>query len=147
MGKQGSCVCVTEGNEEGAQAFSGWSSIIGGRGLVASVMSDSLRPYGLYSPPGSCVHGISQASILQWVVIFLSRGIFPTQGSNLHLLCLLCGRQIPHHRTTWKPGIVDRKAVHLDSMFLSSELFVGQMLCLPAFQLPPCLLVADSFLD
>ena len=57
MGKQGSCVCLTEGNEEGAQAFSGWASIIGGRGLVASVMSDSLRPYGLYSPPGSFIQG------------------------------------------------------------------------------------------
>ena len=28
-------------------------------------------------------------------------------------------------------------------MFLSSELFAGQILCLHAFQLPPCLLVAD----
>ena len=29
-----------------------------------SVMSDSLRPHGLYSPPGSSVHGILQARIL-----------------------------------------------------------------------------------
>ena len=27
-----------------------------------------------YSLPGSCVHGISQARILEWVAIFLSRG-------------------------------------------------------------------------
>jgi len=39
------------------------------------------------SPPGSSVHGISQARILEWVAIF--QGIFPTQGSNLHLLRLL----------------------------------------------------------
>ena len=34
------------------------------------------------SPPGSSVHGILQARILQWVAISSSRGIFPTQGSN-----------------------------------------------------------------
>ena len=40
-------------------------------------------------PPGSSVRGISQARILEWVAIFSSRGIFPTQGSNPHLLHLL----------------------------------------------------------
>ena len=34
-------------------------------------------------PPGSSVHGILQARILQWIMPS-SRGIFPTQGSNLH---------------------------------------------------------------
>ena len=38
------------------------------------------------STPGSSVHGISQARILEWVAISFSRGIFPTQGSNLCLL-------------------------------------------------------------
>jgi len=33
-------------------------------------------PYGLYSPPGSSVHGISQARILEWVAISFSRGSF-----------------------------------------------------------------------
>ena len=35
---------------------------------------------------GSSVHGISQARTLEWVVISFLQGIFPTQGSNLHLL-------------------------------------------------------------
>ena len=39
-----------------------------------------------YSPPGSSVHGISQAAILEWVAISFSRGVFPTQGLNLYLL-------------------------------------------------------------
>ena len=39
--------------------------------------------------PGSSVHGILQASILEWVAIFLLQGVFPTQGSNLGLLCPL----------------------------------------------------------
>ena len=34
------------------------------------------------SPPGSSVHGILQARILEWVAISFSRGIFLTQGSN-----------------------------------------------------------------
>ena len=38
------------------------------------------------SPPGSSVHGISQARILEWVAISDSRGIFPTQGWNSCLL-------------------------------------------------------------
>ena len=43
-----------------------------------------------YSPPGSSIHGIFQAIVLEWVAIsFL--GIFPTQGSNLGL---------PHCRQT-----------------------------------------------
>ena len=45
------------------------------------------------SPPGSSVHGIPQARILEWVAMPSSRGIFPTQGSNPVLLHC---RQIPY---------------------------------------------------
>ena len=38
------------------------------------------------SQPGSSVHGILQARILEWIAIPFSRGIFPTQGSNQRLL-------------------------------------------------------------
>ena len=37
------------------------------------------------SPPDSSVHGISQATILEWGCHFLLQGIFPTQRSNRHL--------------------------------------------------------------
>ena len=40
------------------------------------------------SLPGSSVHGIFQATILEWIVI-CSRGVFPNQGSNLLLSSLL----------------------------------------------------------
>ena len=48
----------------------------------------------LYNPvdcslPRSSVHRIFQTRILEWVAISYSRGIFPTQGWNLCLLCLL----------------------------------------------------------
>ena len=41
------------------------------------------------SPPDSSVHGILQARIMEWVAISSSRGIFPTQGLEARLLCLL----------------------------------------------------------
>ena len=40
--------------------------------VICSVMSDSLQPHGLYLP-GSSVHGILQAEILQWIAILFSR--------------------------------------------------------------------------
>ena len=41
------------------------------------------------SPPGSSVHGIFQARILEWVAISFSKEMFLTQGSILHLLHFL----------------------------------------------------------
>ena len=41
--------------------------------LSHSVESDSLRPMD-YSPPGSSVHGILQARILEWVAMPSYRG-------------------------------------------------------------------------
>ena len=46
-----------------------------------SVMSYSLQPLD-YNPPGSSVHGISQARILEWVAISFSRGYsWPRNGT------------------------------------------------------------------
>ena len=57
----------------------------GGGGCLVARSSLTLRAHD-FNPPGSSVHGISQARILEWVALFLLQGIFPTQGSNLHLL-------------------------------------------------------------
>ena len=47
------------------------------------------------SLPDSSVHEIFQVRMLEWVAIyFLLQGVFPTQGSNPHLLHLLINRQI-----------------------------------------------------
>ena len=58
---------------------------------VTSVVSDSSWPQG---QPGSSVHGILQASILEWVAVPFLQGIFLTQGSNLGFLHC---RQILYH--------------------------------------------------
>ena len=49
--------------------------------LVTRSLSDS---FATPNPPGSSAHWISQARILEWVSF--PSGIFPTQGSNPHLL-------------------------------------------------------------
>ena len=41
------------------------------------------------SLPGSSVHGILQAGILEWVCHVVLQGNLPDRGIELHLLCLL----------------------------------------------------------
>ena len=78
--------------EWGAIAFSEmsqymWKYILHSESSVShSVVSDSLRPHGLYSLTGSSVHGILQARILEWVAISSSWEIFLFQGSKSILL-------------------------------------------------------------
>ena len=61
------------------------------------------------SLPGSSIHGSFQARILEWVAVSFSRGIFPTQGSNLVVLhCRQTVYCLSHQRsldclTSWYP--------------------------------------------
>ncbi|CAM9415088.1 unnamed protein product [Rangifer tarandus platyrhynchus] len=61
-----------------------------GLGITAEVLVAQLCPTLCnpmdYSPPGSSVHRILQARILEWVAMPSSKGIFLTQGFNLGLL-------------------------------------------------------------
>ena len=53
-----------------------------------------------YSLPGSSVHGISQAKILEWVAISSSRGS-SQQRDRTCISCISCiGRQILYYGTT-----------------------------------------------
>ena len=54
------------------------------------------------SPPGSSIHGILQARILEWTASSLAQRIFLTQGSNPGLLC--CRQSLYHlsYREKWK---------------------------------------------
>ena len=53
------------------------------------------------SLPSSSVHGIIHARILEWVAVPFSRGIFPTQGSNLGLLyCRQMLYRVSHQEDT-----------------------------------------------
>ena len=55
-----------------------------------------------YSFPGSSVHEILQARILEWVAIFGSRESSRPRGLT-HISCVSCiGRQILYHCATWE---------------------------------------------
>ena len=56
---------------------------MGRKKIKPSLFSENMIVYldCLSSPPGSSVHGILQARILEWVAILFSRGVFPTQGT------------------------------------------------------------------
>ena len=61
-----------------------------------SVMSNSLPPHGLCSPPSSSVHVIFQARILEWVDISFSRGLPNTDQTCVSWISCI-GRQILYH--------------------------------------------------
>ena len=60
-----------------------------------------MRPHGLYSPPGSSVHGIFWARILEWVAMPSSRGFFLTQGLNLCLTSPALAGEFFSNCTPW----------------------------------------------
>ena len=58
------------------------------------------------SPPGSSIHGIFQARILEWVAISYSRGSSQTRDQT-HISWVSCiGRQILYHCATWDSNII-----------------------------------------
>ena len=77
------CSCLENPRDGGAW----WAAIYGvaqSRARLKRLSSSSSMDY---NSPGSSVHGISQARILEWIAIyFLLHGIFHIQGSNPHLL-------------------------------------------------------------
>ena len=48
--------------------------VLGGGGLVANLCPTLVTPWTACSLPGSSVHGIVPAKILEWVAIFFSKG-------------------------------------------------------------------------
>ena len=81
------------------------------------------------SPPASSVQWISQVRILEWVDISFSRGIFPTRGLKLSLLCC---RQILYHLShQGSPGLVwglNKKA--LRTCFAQPRASIDAVVCL-----------------
>ena len=69
--------------------------------LVVSKLCPTLYDPMDCSPPGSSVHGIFLARILDWVAISSSRCSWPRDGTRVS--CVSCiGRWILYHWTTWK---------------------------------------------
>ena len=83
------------------------------------------------SPPGSFVHGILQARILEWVVIPFSRVIFLTQGSNPHLLCFL--HQQADSSATWEAHCMPSSVLNM--ILLPQQLCEGDNVIIHFLQL------------
>ena len=77
------------------------------------------------SPPGSSVHGISQARILQCVAVSYSRGIFLNQGSYSHSLesPALAGRFLYYQHHLGSPMEENRKYILFYLLGISVEEF------------------------
>ena len=72
-------------------------------GCVCMWAQSCLTPCNImdYSLPGSYVHGILQARILDWVAISCSRGSSWARDRTC-IFCISCiGRHILYHWTTW----------------------------------------------
>ena len=64
------------------------------------------------SPPGSSVHGISQARILDYAAVSFSRGSSQPRD-QAHVSCISCiGRQILYHCTPWEALLTNRKGIY-----------------------------------
>ena len=69
-------------------SFPGFYDLVKNVWVCAKLLQTLCDPVDC-SLQGSTVHGLPQARILEWLVMPSSRGIFPTPGVNLGLLCLL----------------------------------------------------------
>ena len=69
------------------------------------------------SPPGSSVHGISQARILEWAAIAFSRGSFPPRDQISITYVSCTGRLILYHLAT-------REAQHDFKEYLYNEMIL-----------------------
>ena len=67
---------------------------------VASIVSDSLQPMD-YSSPGSSVHGILQARILEWVAVPSSRGSSSLRNPTLTSGVSCTAGRFFTHWATW----------------------------------------------
>ena len=76
------------------------------------------------SLPGSSVHGIFQARILEWVAIFSSRGSSQPKDQTRPSCSSCTGRQILYQWATGKPGLRRRRFQFLKPTAL-------EILCIP----------------
>ena len=84
------------------------------------------------SPPGSSVHGILQARVLEWVAISSSRGSSWPRDQTC-VSCISCtGRRILYPQGTWN-RVADKRRNSLKILFFSEKLIVLWILFLCFF--------------
>ena len=118
-----------------------------------SVVSDSLWLLGLYSPPGSSVHGILQARILEWVTtpsvgdqtqVSCNVGRFFTiwarEALILHLVCVYISMLLSQFTaTSASPSVSPVGSLHLPKTIL----ILQTLQHLPQRELPIKMFISD----
>ena len=92
------------------------------------VTPDSLWPHGLYSPPGSSVHGISQARLLEWAAISFSR--FPVGASCFSHAVSNPQKSLQQHLLKWFQFLHTDRHTHTHTEDLSNISHLGGVLFL-----------------
>ena len=97
------------------------------------------------SPPGSSVHGIPQATILEWAAIFLLQGSSQTRDWT-DVSCIFCtGREILYHCATWEaPHLCDFSLV-FPTVFYSFQSI--DFIILFTKCIPKCLITFDTIVN
>ena len=85
---------VSVPGDKGSSLFSAWMQLLQPCCFISESCPTLCDPVDC-SPPGSSVHGISQARILVWVAISSSRGSFRSRDRTLVFYVFCAGRQIP----------------------------------------------------
>ena len=112
--------CTWENSARWRNVFRCLSDLMLFSHLVAKSCPTLLRPHGLY-PPGSSIHGISQARILRWVAISFSRGSSQPRDQT-HI-----GRQVLYHWVTWKAQNTAVRLAKGENLFSASSGFQWQL--------------------
>ena len=78
-----------------------------------------------YSLPGSCIHEVFQARILEWVAISFTRGSsWPGDWTHISLVSCI-GRQILYHWATWEAQIMVKNKNNQPLLHLNSRAAVS----------------------
>ena len=91
-----------------------------------SVVSNSCNPMDC-SPPGSSVHGISQARILEWVATSFSRG--SSRPRDQTQVCCIAGRRF----TVWATGEAKLVNIHQQTRAVDRQVGLALIQTLPCF--------------
>ena len=83
---------------------------------------ESLYSHMLGCLPGSPLHGIFQARILEWVVISSSRGSSQPRDQTQAYFVFCTGRQILYHCATWETLIQSGPYSSMSGVLLSRSL-------------------------
>ena len=100
-----------------------------------------------YSPPGSSVHGISQARMLDQVAVSFSRGSFQPwdQTCVSRASCIVRSSWILYHRATWEALLIIKVWNHSFKYIQWNLNIIVVWYCHPHWNRWSCSMIHESF--